>query len=249
MADVQNSQHEHPAQRPLQAKCFRKVEADWRDTSQAEPRCSFIINSLWLIVREFFQLCGPLPQHHPQPILATSEMDGHSLISCVHTGSSGETGIPDWNEEWMDTKGALARTRLAIICHTNPHDVRPRSDKQAGTAGRKDWGIPAANGQPLIRRVISVTKVTHTIRPRQLASACGCGHKWWLAYSWLTLPSKMGKNLYFWPCQPHNMRSRSEKYVLLLCLTKAHEGSSQRQTETNSETEQAEWGRGSADKA
>lgn len=37
-----------------------------------------------------------------------------------------------------DTKGALAGARLAIICHTNPQDAEPRSDKPASTAGHKD---------------------------------------------------------------------------------------------------------------
>lgn len=119
----------------------------------------------------------------------------------------------DETRDKRGTKGVPSKTLITFICHTNPHDLRPRSGKQAGTV----CGFPAANGQSLIRLVIAVMKVTHTIRPQRLASTLGLG---FLSYYFLNLQNKTGRKSIL--CQSPKMRFCLKVHVLFLCLYRAY---------------------------
>lgn len=95
MAAVQKTQQESPAQHSApfrqspSCSSSAEVETEWETVGPAESSCHFVIMIDSDIIS---QPCCLLPQHHPPPILATSEMNVHPPISRAYTASSALPG-------------------------------------------------------------------------------------------------------------------------------------------------------------
>lgn len=103
-----------------------------------------------------------------------------------------------WNKR---CSGCQRTTSWDQISHYLPHKTS-WPEAKVRQAGRHSW-------VQRLRRVISVTKVTYTIRPSQLARVCSCNTKWWqtLSISLVTLPNTIVGLSYsiLWLCWPHKI--------------------------------------------
>lgn len=148
MAAVQKTQHECPAERPLQAKSFMQFLLRSRDrveaVCQAEPSCRFVINCLWLTEIYFLQQCYLNATHHPswQPLRCMSILRS-AMLTQPHQGSLDRPGAhiafwnrrPRWNEEW---RGHQWSTSWGQISHYLPH--KPSwCEAKVRQAGRHSW--------------------------------------------------------------------------------------------------------------
>lgn len=135
--------------------------------------------------------------------------------------------MPRWNEGW---RGHQRSAGWGQISHYLPHKPS-RCETKVRQAGGHSWAQRLKHPSGKWPAFDQACHFCHEGDPHDQTMPTGQSLRPWrrlmasihaLSLSPPTLRSKTAGNvLFFWPCQPHDMRSYPERDLLFLCLTKA----------------------------